>query len=71
VVKVRATLEGGITYRVLVKRNDGVYNFIGTVTSGPNGAVTLPAIQFDRNGTYTIALQDGTGGTNYIKVTVG
>lgn len=70
VVKVRAVLDDNVTYRVLVKRNDGVYNFVGTVTSGPSGGVTLPAIQFDRAGTYTIALQDGTGGTSYIKVTV-
>ncbi len=70
VVKVRAVVDEGITYRVLVKRNDGPYNFVGTVTSGPNGAVTLPAIQFDRRGTYTFALQDGAGGTSYIKVTV-
>ncbi|MDP2289386.1 MAG: hypothetical protein Q8M73_12590 [Actinomycetota bacterium] len=70
VVKVRAVVDGGVTYRVLVKRNDGPYNFVGTVTSGPNGAVTLPAIQFDRRGTYTIALQDGKGGTDYIKVNV-
>ncbi len=71
VVKLRAEADSGTTYRVLVKRNDGPYNFIGTVTGGANGNVTLPAVQFDRNGTYTFALQDGKGSTLYIKVTVG
>ena len=70
VVKLRPKVEASTTYRVLVKRNDGPYNFIGTVTSNPGGNVTLPAVQFDRAGTYTFALQDGQGGTEYIKVEV-
>lgn len=70
VVKLRPKLEASTTYRVLVKRNDGPYNFIGTVSSNPGGNVTLPAVQFDRAGTYTFALQDGEGGTSYIKVVV-
>ncbi len=71
VVKLKPVVKPAITYRVLVKRNSGPYNFIGTVTADANGNVTLPAVQFDRNGTYTFALQDGAGNTNYVRVEVG
>ncbi len=70
VVKLRTDADSGVTYRVLVKRNDGPYNFIGTVIGGANGNVTLPAVQFDRRGLYTFALQDGKGTTLYVKVNV-
>jgi len=69
-VKVRTQVDSGVTYRVKVKRNDGPYNFVGTVTGSANGTVTLPTIQFDRRGTYTIALESGTGTTFYVKVEV-
>ena len=39
-------------------------------TADANGNVTLPAVQFDRLGTYTFALQDGTGSTSYVRVEV-
>ena len=70
-MKIRTAVEPNITYRVLVKRNAGPYNFIGTVTAGPGGNITLPTVQFDRNGTYTFALQAGDGDTAYVRVDVG
>lgn len=69
-VRVRTTVTPATTYRVKVKRNDGPYNFVGTVTANANGSITLPAIQYDRRGTYTIALEDGAGSTFYVKVDV-
>ena len=70
IVRLKPVVAPAITYRVLVKRNSGPYNFIGTVTADANGNVTLPAVQFDRLGTYTFALQDGTGSTSYVRVEV-
>ncbi|MHB1166226.1 MAG: hypothetical protein ACYC3K_13510 [Candidatus Nanopelagicales bacterium] len=70
VVKVRTDVEPGVTYRVKVKRNAGPYNFVGTVTGGPGGKVNLPAVQFDRKGLYTLALEDGDGSTFYVKVNI-
>lgn len=70
VVRLRPEVEASTTYRVLVKRNSGPYNFIGVVTSSANGNIVLPAVQFDRAGTYTFALQDGAGNTLYVRVVV-
>ena len=69
-VKVKTTVAQSVTYRVSVKRNDGPYNFIGTVTSSANGAITLPTVQFDRRGTYTFAVTSGNGSTYYVRVAV-
>ena len=69
-VRVRTSVEPATVYRVKVKRNDGPYNFIGTVTGRANGSVDLPAIQFDRRGVFTFALEDGAGSTFYVRVDV-
>ena len=69
-VRLRSDAEAGVTYRVLVKRNDGPYNFIGVITANAGGGVTLPAVQFDRRGTYTFALQGSDGTTLYMRVNV-
>lgn len=70
VVRLRPEVAASTRYRVLVKRESGPYNFIGIVTASANGNVVLPAVQFDRRGTYTFALQDGTGTTLYVRVVV-
>ena len=70
IVKVRTDVAPKVTYRVLVKRDSGPYNFVGTVIAKADGSVDLPAVQFDRKGTYTFALQDGTGTTIYVRVEV-
>ena len=62
--------EASATYRVLVKRNDGPYNFIGVITANASGGVTLPAVQFDRRGLFTFALQGSDGTTLYMRVNV-
>lgn len=70
VVRLRPQVEASTQYRVLVKRNDGPYNFIGVVTSTAGRNVVLPAVQFDRRGTYTFALQGSDGTTLYVRVVV-
>jgi len=70
VVRLRTAAYPRVEYRVKVMRHSGPYHFIGTVTAGANGSVTLPAIQMDRSGNYTLALEDGGGTTYYISVVV-
>ena len=69
-VRLRSQAEPSTQYRVLVKRNDGPYNFIGVITANAGGGVTLPAVQFDRRGVYTFALQGSDGTTLYMRVDV-
>lgn len=70
VVRLRTQAEAGLTYRVLVKRNAGPYNFIAVIQANADGRVVLPAVRFDRIGTYTFALQGSDGETLYVRVDV-
>lgn len=66
-VKPRTQADRNTSYVVLIKRNNGPYNNIGTVESNSQGFVTLPAVKLTRGGTYTFALRDAAGKTWYVR----
>ena len=67
-LKLGMLVDASATYNVKVKRGNGPYTFIGSVTSRKTGFVLLPTVTLQGEGVYTFALQGSDGGTFYVKV---
>jgi hypothetical protein len=66
---VQEGLEASERYEVLIKRRGGSYNELATVETDPAGAVQLPVVQFERTGTFVVAIRSSDS-IAYVKLRV-
>jgi len=66
---VQEGLAASERYEVLIKRRGGSYNELATVETDPAGAVQLPVVQFERTGTFVVAIRSSDS-IAYVKLRV-
>ena len=66
---VQEGLAASERYEVLIKRRGGEYNELAKVESDPAGAVQLPVVQFERTGTFVVAIRSSDS-IAYVKLRV-